>query len=39
MTLAQMRLFLEEGEKLTDLRHRQLAARVAVTMFGAGDGG
>mgnify|MGYP000060525347 FL=1 len=39
MTLAQMKLFLSEGEKLTELRHKQLAARVAVTLFGAGDGG
>lgn len=36
MTLAQMRLYLEEGEKLQDMRHRQLAAAVAITLFGDG---
>jgi hypothetical protein len=35
MTLAQMTLFLEHGEKLVELRHKQLANRVAVTLFGS----
>ncbi len=37
MTLAQMRLFIEEGEKLSELRDKQLAGRVAVTLFGGAD--